>query len=148
MEDKERIYGEDPGCLDQETIDWLDYLIKNDPRRAEVAIYWLYEQINMFRRDCEKHYGDSQNLNEEESYLNANYARFYLMSLTRKFGVTFELEEGVKMCVSNSFQKWRNFWQRHIERLNSAGTFKQFYNALSYDGDITPYLPEKVWNEE
>ena len=115
--------GEYKGCL-SENID--DYLSSLDPKRAEVEVFLIYRDCHTQRYFYLK--GKQQHTKELDSLLEElNYAMFYLMKwASNHIGVTFEPPN-----VSDSFWKWFRFWDDHFN-----------------GGDITPFLPEKDWNEE
>lgn len=149
---KERIYGEDTGCLTQEALDQIKNWLENDPKRAELYLYFLYDQLDLycFRYNHMKPSGYEipHNKETQKDYENMNYARFYVMGLTKNFGVTFEpREDGWKVYHSESFAKWYRFWNDYIKNL-PEDTWKKFNKVIDQNGDITPYLPPKAWNEE
>lgn len=150
--EKVRIYGEDTGCLKEETLNLIKDWLENDPKRAELLIYLMYDQFDQlcFRYNHMKPSGYEIPHNEktQKEYENFNYSRFYLMGLTKNFGVTFESREDCwKVYHSESFNKWYRFWKNYIESL-TEDVWKKFDYAIFHEEDINPYLPLKGWNEE
>ncbi len=146
MDKKERILGQDKGCLPEDIFDYLNTLLEKDPKRAEVVVYLLYDSCNQFRHDynCNK----VTHTKEMKDHLeNVEYARFYLIGWTKHFGVIFDPQDGKgEIYLSDSFERWFRFWNDHFNRIGAK--WKEFNYAVSHDEDITPYLPEKAWNED
>lgn len=145
---EERIYGEDTGCLTQKAVDQIQNWLENDPKRAELLIYLLYDELDLLCFEYSRLKSSGIEIITHKVYENVNYARFYLMGLTKNFGVTFEPQEhGWKVYLSESFTKWYTFWKDYTRDLSKA-SWEKLDNAFFTNGDITPYLPSKAWNEE
>jgi hypothetical protein len=151
MKEKQRIYGEDKGNLTPETLEKIDQLLKEDPKRAELFIYFLFDECDLF---CWRYnhlkpsgYEIPHTAETQKDYENVNYARFYLIGLTKNFGVTFEPRDEMKVNMSESFNKWYNFWKNFIQGM-SEEKWQNFSKAFSNDEDISEYLPRNTWNDE
>lgn len=150
---KERVYGEDTGCIGQEDVNHLKELLEKDPKRAELWVYFVFNDLDTMCYNFNRVLPGGRELiphNEKtwREYHEINYARHWAIAQTSHFGVTFEPKvKGRAVYMSDSFIRWYNFWHEYIEGLPRA-KWDELNKAFSYDGDITPYLPEKAWNEE
>jgi len=153
MSEVKRIYGEDTGSLTKEALENLKSMLQNDPKKAELYVYFLFNSCDEF---CWRFnhmrpggfYEIPHTPETQVDYDNINYTRFYAIGLTKNFGVTFEPKEGgLPVYMSDSFNKWYHFWHNYIEGLPRE-KWDKLNKTFSDGGDITPYLPEKAWNEE
>ena len=152
MEGTERIYGVDQGNLSQEVIDDFNSSLQSNPKRAELIAYVAFDHLDWFcwaynhmRPGGEYNIPHTDETNKE--YIESNYARHYVIGLTKNFGVTFEKSnEKMKAYMSESFTKWYHFWKDYIEGL-SEDVWKKLDRALCKGLDLSEYMPKNSWND-
>lgn len=149
-----RIRGEYPGSLSQGLdVSMLKKLLEQDPKRAEVLIYITMCRLNWA---YSKRFAESPGHTRHDEILdrqwrNDEYALFYLARQLERFGVTLVYTKDGKSILtrnSDSYRKWAKFWYDYIESLDSATLEKLEDAVLDSEEDLTPYLPEKAWNEQ
>jgi len=153
QDEKKRIYGEDTGSLTEESIKSFKKLLEDNPKKAELWAYSVFNELDamcfQFNRVLPGGHELIPHTPENwKMFWEINYARYWVVGQTKHFGITFEPKEGCEpVYMSESFQKWYNFWHNYIEGLDKK-IWNKLSKAFSNDGDITPYLPDKAWNEE
>ena len=139
---KEKMYGD----YTQKAIDKLKEWLKSDPKRAEIATYFIFCNIDfywwIFTRESFQHDEES-----DKEYEGIDEAWFYIVEFTKNFGVTFKpAYHEPKIYASESFNKWVEFWHKSTDMPNHM--IEKLKEAIWNNGDLTPYLPPKSWNEE
>ena len=147
-----KIYGEEPGLLQQSFLDLVKDLIQQKHPGAEMLIYIMYDYIDAHHFRNVHDYADGRTPDTPEvknSIQNGMFALHYLMNLTTNFGVELKPMEPPYQGVAatDSFKKWHQFWAAHYESLSDTQK-SGLMDAIIKKSDVSPYIPVKSWNEE
>ena len=148
QEQKKRIYGEDTGSLTEESIKSFKKLLEDNPKKAELWAYFVFNELDAMCFQFNRVLPGGKDLiphtpENWENFWEINYARYWVVGQTKHFGITFEQKEGCEpVYMSESFQKWYDFWHNYFESLPKY-KWNKFEKAYNNDEDLTPYLPKK-----
>lgn len=137
MENKKRIYGLDPGSI--ENLEQINNL-------SELDLYFAIDGLGYHIWYCNHAMAHDRipkvDLTEEQ------YALEYLVYQTRKFGVELpDAKEGKHIERTQSYDAWYRFYHNHFYNFLTKKQFEEFQYRKLNGENVDEFIPQGSWKD-